>query len=223
MFCARAYQLDGYVSLDTPGAEAPAWPTPDIHTGGFRRTTTMGESMVWISREYAGPLSVLFVWLTVFIPWNVTYSRLAEAAWVLFIRFPFFEIQYTSGTGVADGLAMRTVLTALDLQAGQGLETMSRMWAATAIVVAIAFLISVGYYLDESRFERGAVSPVSVLGGLLGLIAVGFSAATLTVWTDGFGGMPIPIGVVLIALFAVVLLTAERTDGDGSETSSTAE
>ena len=113
--------------------------------------------MVWINREYVGPLSVLFVWLTAFIPWNVTYSQLSEGAWILFIRFPFFEMQYTSGTGIADGLAMRTVFTALSLQAGQGLETMTQLWTATAVVVAVAVLVSVAYYVAESRFEQGPV------------------------------------------------------------------
>ena len=169
--------------------------------------------MVWINRTHAGPLSVLFVWLTALVPWNVTYSQLSEAGWVLFVRFPFFELQYTAGVGPAvDGLLFRTVLDALGLQAGQGLGTATRLWAATAVVVAVALAVSVAYYLDEERVEAGRFDPVTLLGGLLALTAVGFGASTAAIWTGGFGGVPIPIGVVLIGVFAFVLLRAEVTE-----------
>lgn len=169
--------------------------------------------MVWISRESAGPLSVLFVWLTALLPWNVTYSSLSGAGWVLFIRFPFLEAQYTAGVGpAADGLVVRTVLRAIALQSGQGLEAATQLWGLTAAVVALTIAVSVGYYLREARFEAAPVDPVRLLGGLLALSAVGFAAATVAVWTGGFGGVPIPVGVVVIGLFAVVLVGAERTD-----------
>jgi len=54
------------------------------------------------------------------------------------------------------------------------------------------------------------------MGGLLAVAAVLFAVATAFVATGGFGGTPIPIGVVLVGLLAWVLLRAELTD-DGDE------
>ena len=177
--------------------------------------------MVWINRSHAGPLSVLFVWLTALVPWNVTYSPLGGAGRVLFVRFPFVELQYTTGVGpTVDGLLVRTVLGAMGLQAGQGLETATRLWGLTAVVVAVAVAVSVAYYLDEERVEAGPADPVRLLGGLLALAAVGFAAATAAVWTGGFGGVPIPVGVVLIGSFAFVLLRAEVSEDIGRDADS---
>ena len=168
--------------------------------------------MVWVRREQAPALAVVAAWLGALLPWNVTYST-NGGLWVLFVRFPFFEFQYTSGFGTGvDGGALRSVLGAIALQSGQGLETATLVWGGGAVVTLAALGLSVVYYTNESQLEAAAVHPVRLMGGLLGVAAVLFAVATAFVATGGFGGTPIPIGVVLMGLLAWILLRAELTD-----------
>jgi len=168
--------------------------------------------MVWVNREHAGALAVVSAWLAALLPWNVTYSS-AGGPWVVFVRFPLFEFQYTSGLGAGvDGAALRTVIGAIQLRTGEGLELATRIWGLASLVICAALLLSVVYYTNETRLEAGRVHPVRLMGGLLALAAGLFGVATYFVWTGGFGGVPIPVGIVLIGLLAVVLLRAELTD-----------
>jgi len=168
--------------------------------------------MVWVSREHAGALAVVSAWLAAFLPWNITYSSVG-GPWVVFVRFPLFEFQYTSGVGAGvDGPAVRSVLAAVQLRTGEGLELATQIWAVGALVICAALMLSVVYYTNEARIEAGRIHPVRLMGGLLGLAAGLFGLATVFVWTGGFGGVPIPVGVVLLGLLAGVLLRAELTD-----------
>ena len=168
--------------------------------------------MVWVQRDHAPALAGVAAWLSVLLPWNVTYSTNGEL-WVLFVRFPLFEFQYTSGFGAGvDGGSLRTVVGAITLQSGQGLETATVVWGAGGVVTLAALVVSVIYYATDERFEAAAIHPLRLLGGLLAVAAVLFGIATLFVATGGFGGTPIPVGVVLVGLLAWVLLRAELTD-----------
>ncbi len=167
--------------------------------------------MVWVQQEHAGALAVVSAWLAALMPWNVTFSS-AGGPWVLFVRFPFFEFQYTSGFGSGvDGPALRSVVGAVQLRAGEGLELATQIWAVAALVVLAALVLSVIYYTNEARVEAGRIHPVRLMGGLLGVATVLFAGATVFVSTGGFGGTSIPIGVVLLGLLAAVLLRAELT------------
>ena len=170
--------------------------------------------MVWVQQEHAGALAVVSAWLAALLPWNVTYSS-AGGPWVLFVRFPFFEFQYTSGLGPdVDGAALRSVVGAVQLRAGEGLELATQIWGLAALVMLAALVLSVIYYTDQHRLEAGRIHPVRLMGGLLGLSTVLFAVATVFVSTGGFGGTPIPVGVVLLGLLAGVLLRAELTDSE---------
>jgi len=167
--------------------------------------------MVWVQREYAAELAVLAAWIAALLPWNVTYST-NGGLWVLFVRFPLFEFQYARGFGTGvDGGALRTVIEAMALQSGQGLEPATQVWGAGGAVTVAALVLSVGYYANQPRLEAAAVHPVRLMGGLLALAALLFAVATAFVATGGFGGTPIPVGVVLVGLLAWVLLRAELT------------
>lgn len=168
--------------------------------------------MVWVQREHAGALAVLSAWIGAILPWNVTYSSLDEM-WVLFVRFPLFEFQYSSGVSAAvDGTSLRSVLGTIQLQSEQGLETAALIWGSGAVVILAALVLSVVYYTQETQLEAGPVNPVRLMGSLLGLATVLFTIATVFVWTGGFGGFPIPIGIPLLGVLAVVLLRADLTD-----------
>jgi len=179
--------------------------------------------MVWVQREYAAELAVLAAWLAALLPWNVTYST-NGGPWVVLVRFPLFEFQYTSGFGTGvDGSAFRTVVETMALQSGQGLEPATQVWSAGAAVTVATLVLSVGYYANQPRLEAASVHPVRLMGGLLALAALLFAVATAFVATGGFGGTPIPVGVVLVGLLAWMLLRAELTADSTAPHDETAE
>lgn len=165
--------------------------------------------MVWVRSEHAGALAVVSTWLCAFLPWNVTYSSSIAGVNLLFVRFPFVELQYA--WGLSQRVAVRDPLSALALQSGQSVEIAYQAWAAGAAVLALAVVFSVGYYLREERVEAGPVDPVRLLGGLLGVVGVTLAVATYLLATRGIPGIPLPVGVVISLVFAGVLLTVERS------------
>lgn len=166
--------------------------------------------MVWVNKEYAGALAVVSAWLGALLPWNITYSSQGDL-WMLFIRFPLFEFQTGFSPGF-EGPVVRSVIGAIDVWTGEGLELTTRIWGLGTLVVCAALVFSVVYYTNQARLEAGRIHPVRLMGGLLGLAAGLFGLANAFVWTGGFGGIPIPIGVVVLGLLAWVLLRAELTD-----------
>ncbi|WP_128477841.1 DUF7549 family protein [Halorussus pelagicus] len=165
--------------------------------------------MVWVRSEYAGELAVVAAWLSALLPWNVTYSTLSGVGSVLFVRFPFFQLRYVSGISISEGLAVRTPLSALALQEGQSIAAAYQAWTVGAAVVAAAVALSVLLYRFEERVEA-TIDPVRAMGGLLVLAGVVLSVATWLLWTRGFPGLPIPVGVVFLYLFGATLLVARR-------------
>ena len=165
--------------------------------------------MVWVRSEYAGELAVVSAWLSALLPWNITYSTLAGVGSVLFVRFPFFQVRYVAGISIADGLAVSSPLGALAYQQGQSIAAAYAAWAVGAAVVGAAVVLSLLLYLREERVEA-TVDAVRLMGGLLALAGVVLTAATWLLWTRGFPGLPIPVGVVLLYLFGGTLLVARR-------------
>ncbi|MFO7832745.1 MAG: hypothetical protein R6V31_01495 [Halohasta sp.] len=167
--------------------------------------------MVWIRRDRAGQLALVVAGLAALVPWSVTYTA-SEGATVLFVRFPLFEFQYTQGFGSGvDGPALRSVLGAISLQSGQGLEAATQVWGGGAAVLLVALVVAGVAYGREST---AADMPTQIrrVGWLLAAAGLLFAVATGLVWTGGFGGVPIPVGVVLLAGLAWVLLTADLVD-----------
>ncbi|UVE49215.1 hypothetical protein KU306_09780 [Haloferax larsenii] len=166
--------------------------------------------MVWVRSEHAGALSVVATWLCALLPWNLMYSPNIADGSLLFVRFPFFQVRFAWGIDVAQRIALSDPLSAVAFQAGQPIAVGYKAWSVGAAVMAIAVLFSVVYYTQEERVEDGPVDPVRVLGGLLGLAGVVLAASTYLLATRGFPGIPVPLGVVLLFVFAGVLLTVER-------------
>ncbi|WP_318570228.1 DUF7549 family protein [Salinigranum marinum] len=167
--------------------------------------------MVWVRSEYAGELAVLSAWLSAFIPWNVMLSSVAGGS-VLFVRFVFVQVRYTYGVPFAEGVAVSDPLSAVSFQAGNSIAVAYQAWAVGAGVFGVVFLLSIAYYLAEARVEALPVDPVRLIGALLGLSGAVLAAATYLLTTRGFPGVPLPIGVVFLLVFAGVLLTIDRTD-----------
>ncbi|WP_416839221.1 hypothetical protein [Haloferax sp. DFSO52] len=165
--------------------------------------------MVWVRSEHAGALAVVSTWLCVLLPWNVTYTPNISGISLLFVRFPFVEIQYA--WGLSQRVAVRDPFSALALQSGQGVVIAYQTWVLGAVVMALAVLFSLAYYLREERIEAGPVDPVRLLGGLLGVIGISLAVSTYLLATRGIPGIPLPIGVVISLVFAGILLTVERS------------
>jgi hypothetical protein len=165
--------------------------------------------MVWVRSEYAGELAVVAAWLSAFLPWNVTYSTLAGVGSVLFVRFPFFQVRYVFGISISEAVAVTTPLGALAYQEGQSIAVAYAAWTVGAAVVGAAVAFGLVLYLYEERVEA-ATDAVRVTGALLSLAGVVLTIATWLLWTRGFPGVPIPVGVVLLYLFGGALLLARR-------------
>lgn len=174
--------------------------------------------MVWVRSEYAGELAVVSAWLAALVPWNVTYATPEGVGTVLRIRFPFFEVTYLADLAV-DGqrFTLLAISDAVAQQAGEFVYTAYLTWAAGAVLVAAALLLSFVYYAREERVENGPVDPVRLMGGLLVAAGAVLAVATYLLATTGLPGIPIPVGTVLILVLGVVLLRAERV-GDGEST-----
>jgi len=166
---------------------------------------------MWVRSEYAGELAVLLTWLSAFIPWNVSFAS-ASGASVVFVRFPLVQVRYVFGIALARGVAVADPLSAIAFQEAQPIELAYQVWAAGAAVFVVALAVSVLYYRDEAWAESWPVDPVRLLGGLLLGTGLVFAGATSLLLSRGFGGLPIPIGVVFLCLFGGVLLTVERTE-----------
>ncbi|KTG16323.1 DUF7549 family protein [Haloferax profundi] len=165
--------------------------------------------MVWVRSEHAGALAVVSTWLCALLPWNVTYSSSIAGVSLLFVRFPFLEIQYA--WGLSQRVAVRSPLSALSLQSGQTVEVAYQVWVVGAAALALALFFSFAYYLREARVEAGPIDPVRLLGGLLGVVGLSLGASSYLLATRGIPGIPLPVGVVIALVFAGVLLTVERS------------
>jgi hypothetical protein len=165
--------------------------------------------MVWVRSEYAGELAVVLAWLTALLPWNVTYATLSGVGSVLFVRFPFFQVRYVFGISISEAVAVMTPLGALSYQEGQSIAVAYQAWTVGAAIVGAAVALSLALYLYEDRVEA-AFDAVRAMGALLSLAGVVLTVATWLLWTRGFPGLPIPVGVVLLYLFGGALLLARR-------------
>jgi hypothetical protein len=167
--------------------------------------------MVWVRSEYAGELAVLSAWLSTLIPWNVTFSPGIEGGSFLFVRFPFFQVRYNYGVPVARAVSVSDPLSAIAFQRGQSLELAYQVWALGAVVLAIAVVYAAVYYVREETVESWPVDPVRGIGVLLLAACATLAVATYLITVRGFPGIPVPLGVLFLAVFGGLLLRVERT------------
>lgn len=165
---------------------------------------------LWIDAEYRNVLAVIAAWMTALIPWNVTHSAL-DIGTVLFVRFPLFQVRYIYGFPLAKGLAIQTAPGAMAFQQGQTIVEAYTVWVVGAAVFVVALLLSFAMYAFEENVANLPVpfEPSRVMGGLLVVTAVVLSVATWLLYTRGFPGIPIPIGVVALYVLGGILLLAE--------------
>lgn len=175
--------------------------------------------MVWVRSEYAGELAVVSAWLAALVPWNLTYTADGGVGGVLYVRFVFAEFVYFTGLEI-DGqrYQLLSIRDAVVQQSGEFVFGAYLTWAAGAVLVGIAVLLSIAYYLAEERVESAPVDPVFLMGGLLVAAGIALGVANYLVVTRGIPGIPLPVGTVLVLVLGGVLLTADRV-GDGEDES----
>ncbi|QSG13753.1 DUF7549 family protein [Halapricum desulfuricans] len=190
--------------------------------------------MAWVRSEYASEFAVLSAWLAMVLPWNIAYQPAAALdSTVVFVRLSVIELQVRipviiqagsqlvsaenalaaqyPGTQLASGLFVATPIGAVghyDGWMGAG----SIAWALAAVVLAGAFAYSLALYRDEDGVTaRSPASPASVIGWLLAAATTTTGVATALYFLDwDLGGVPVPIGTVIMGALAVALLRAER-------------
>lgn len=170
--------------------------------------------MTWVRSEYAGEFAVVAAWLAALLPWNVTYATFSAGGQdgsALFLRFPLLQIRYIFGIDFADPMTVDHPLGAKALASGAP-ELIYDLWMAGVPFLLLALALSVGMYVAEERLiELSPIRPVRIMGALLSASALAWTAATYAVLTRGEfgGGLPIPIGLVVLLLLAGSLLTVE--------------
>jgi uncharacterized protein (TIGR04206 family) len=167
--------------------------------------------MAWVKSEYAGELAVLSTWLVAVAPWSISVFGNGQLTGVVF-RFLPFRLQYLFGISVPNDLSFLWAWEVGDVQ--QGYTGLAGSLGAVALAVfALAFGASVYYYARETEFvDRLPIDPVSLFGGLLGVVGLLALGGTVLLNLDGgFPGTTIPVGALVAPVLAVVLLTADRT------------
>lgn len=196
---------------------------------------------MWVRSEYASELAVLSAWIAVLLPWNVAYQPNAppeDQASVYFFRFALFEIQFRrpwvvevngevtefvepldithGGTQLFGNVYARLPTSAATFYDGT-MGQASLLWTLAALAFAVAFALSLGLYVREDAVAaKLPVSEVRLMGGLLAVGAVGtVGASALYLTARDSTGIPIPVGALVVAVLAVVLLRTEEVDPDG--------
>lgn len=193
---------------------------------------------MWVRSKYASELAVLAAWVSLLVPWSVAYNTDAEfGSTVFFLRFPLFELQLRRpavfedvdglefryddagplleqlypGVELASNLYLTSPIGSTQTYSGS-METASIFWGVAAIAFVVAFALSIALYLrEEAVVDALPVSQVRVMGALLGIGALGTGIASVFHYMEqDLGGFPIPVGVLVIAAFALVLLQTEE-------------
>lgn len=192
--------------------------------------------MAWIKAEYAEEVAVVTTWLATFLPWSVSYTGDAPAeSRLFFLRFPVFDLQVrfptevtVDGTvvdaGVPEMLAaeyggvgllgnVHVVLPPTRLGSVAGAAgTAYLLWTAAMVLTLALFVLSLAMYRREETVQAmvplGYVRLTSIAFGLLTVLLA--AATAMFSQSDGAYGSPVPVGVVLIGLFAIVLWRAGR-------------
>lgn len=193
--------------------------------------------MAWVKAEYAPELAVLSTWLSMLLPWSVAYHTKGPLGSILvFVRFSVFELQLRFPSRVTfDGVPL-DVARALDavysgFQVGGNfyvalppaaalwydgaLAAANAVWTLAALALLAAFVLSLLVYTDESRTERFPYPYPRLAGGLLGGATAALALATVLMGLEASTvGLPVPVGLVVMAVLSAVLLRVDIVGAD---------
>jgi uncharacterized protein (TIGR04206 family) len=171
--------------------------------------------MVWVRKEYAGELAVVFTWLSAFLPWSVSWLNVTMdglgGVTVVNIRFPLFQFHYLFGVSFGQQSLGNLVQFVHEIPrfvpGNQRLEAW--LWVGAAAAYLGLLGLSVAYYADEdSVADILPVDPVRLFGAGLGLVGVTLVGTSVMLFSHQ---TTVPIGAPFMALFGVLLLRIDRT------------
>lgn len=166
--------------------------------------------MAWVKSEYAGEFAVLSTWLVGLAPWSASVFTISDLS-VVALRFLPFRLQYIFGATLSGERPFIWAWEVADFQQSAELTLAGRLGLAALALYAVPFGLSVVYYFEEERVAGALpVDPVRLFGGLLGLVAL-LSGAAGALFVTNFPGTTIPVGSVIAAVLAYLLLTVDRT------------
>jgi len=184
-------------------------------TDALARLRAAVNDKLWVNPEYAQEFAVLSAWLSLLIPWSLTYGRLGsggDAPYIFQMRFPFVLVQYAPDVPIIEAFQLRYAheLMQLEGSSNAGLATGFEVWFVGSLLLALAFLLSVVLYAEIDALERfRPIAPVRAMGVLLLLAAVAMTVSDYYLWHN-MPGRQIPVFTVFYYVFAVALLSIEE-------------
>jgi len=214
---------------------------------GFTTVGHGGPGMVWVKSEYADELAVLVTWLTMVVPWSVTYhSDGPLSSHLAFVRISVFELQLRFPSEITiqypDRAEQLEVMNALDavysgsrlfenfygttpptaalwydgvaFETARALTLANAFWTLAALLLLAAFALSIAMYTREDATRERLPLPYPRLTGWL-LVAATVPLTVSTAWfyiARDTVGIPIPVGLVVILVLAVLLIRAETVE-----------
>ena len=192
--------------------------------------------MAWVKSEYAGEFAVLSTWIAVALPWTVSRTKDGPLQSVLFFfRFGIFEVQLRfpskitfNGVPLEVERALAVVYSGTEVGGNFYLDvpplaatfydgTMALAYVAYtlgAVLLAGAFVLSLAVYLRESRVR--SMLPMRyprLTGYVLAAVTLFFTVSTVALAQGSVPmGLPIPVGLVVLAFLAAVLIRADLVD-----------
>jgi len=180
-------------------------------TDALARLRAAVNDKLWVNPEYAREFSVLSAWLSMLIPWSLTYAS-EDGATLFMMRFPFAMVQYISGVPLVEAFQLKFAHREADLQRSVNPEVglAYDLWFAGSVLLALAFLLSLLLYAEVDVLDRyGEMAPVRLMGLLLLLTAVVMTVSDYYLWHEMIGRQ-IPLFTVFYYVFAVALLSIEE-------------
>lgn len=171
-------------------------------------------SRTFVSPNYLLEASVIFVWVTTIMPWSVVYAPL-EGITAVFIRYPIVEARYVLSTNLPTQIYTPLSGYQLHASASEPIALGYLIWIVGGLLFVAAFIVTVLLFFREERVREATPVPIPrVIGGLLASSGVVLGLATVVLVIRGFGGVPIPIGLLFMLVFGCVLLINPIEEGD---------
>jgi len=181
--------------------------------------------MVWVKSEYAEELAVLVTWLSLLVPWSISYGSFPVTAssnlTLVILRFPFVAMRYQFGVQLLSGTTVDSPVGYRQEVLNAGGDAASQLpgfdlWLVAVVVLALAFVLSVLMYFEVDALDGLPVDPVRLQGALLlavGGLFLGASAVLYSTQTALF----VPFGVFLHLAFGVILLRVDRAEAENPD------
>lgn len=182
-------------------------------TDALARVKATVNDRLWVNPEYAQEFAVVAAWLSMLIPWSLTYASSSNSDASLFVmRFPYVQIQYVTGLPLVEAFQLRNAYASMMAEQtnNEGLAIAFGVWLVGSAILTVAFLLSLAMYAEADVLEKYRdIAPVRAMGVVLLLVAVVMTVSDYFLWQN-MPGRQIPLFTLFYYVFAVVLLAIEE-------------